>query len=378
MPLPLFAPLAISAGTSLLGSLFGKKQDKKMMEGMRTNLAQRFVTGPGGMEGWAGDNGAGYSLGDLAPLAGSQAFTARTASDMAGQSLYGVPGGVAAADEALYGQDLDLGAFMRGQAGGSMLASRSMMDIFGGGFDPNQIAATQLQRLRASAAPQEEADRRNFISDLYTTGRGAVTGAAGNEASLGGGRLAAAFAQGQGRADLERQIAAQETGIQSAVASENLLRSAFGRFMDSSQFAAQNNEAMFGRQRGALESNFARSIQMAGLPAQIAAGFQNLAGAASGNVANLYGLGMDQANLALDTAAAGANARIGSATAQANYMRDRSATPVLDSVSNIFGGMVTPQMGQQATDWLGGLFRGRGGKTAPILDSSGSPIPGTY
>jgi hypothetical protein len=141
-------------------------------------------------------------------------------------------------------------------------------------------------------------------------------------------------------------------GINAANASEGLLRSAFGRFMDAGSFAAQSNISAFDRQRGALSDSFQRQVQLAGLPASLAAAFQNLSTSGLGNATSLAGLGLDTAGMALNTATASANARIGSGSNIANFMSNRSATPALDALGSFFSGQTRP------TDSFANVFRG--------------------
>lgn len=364
MVLPLLAmaaPSLIGAGASLLGGIFGKKQDKKLAQSMRTNLADRFSAGTGGLRGWAGDAGAGFDLGELSSAFDNQNAFGNIASGQAMDALLrGVPSNVAQRGVALDSQPLDLGSFFQGQQGGNALAIRSLADAFGGSFDPRAIAQNQLGLLREQARPFEQQATQDFMQNLYSSGRGAVTGAAGNEGSIGGGRLAAAFGQGLGRADLDRQVQAQEMGIAGANASENLLKSAFGRFMDASQFAQDSGANAFNRQRGVLQQGYDRSIQQAGLPAELAKAFQGLAGTGISNAIELQRLGLESQGSALSTAEAGANARIGSASNIASFMSGRSSTPGLDALGTFFGGMATPQSGQAAMEMFRNVFsRGR-------------------
>lgn len=364
MVLPLLAmaaPSLISTGASLLGGILGKKKDAKTAASLRTTLADRFMTGAGGLQGWAGDQGAGFNLGDLDFPFQNQVGVANMASGRAQDTLAGgVPFGIRQASMALNNQPLDLGSFLSGQQGGNALAMRSLADAFGGGFNPETIAANQLTKLRAAAAPQEQQAMQGFMQNLYSTGRGAVTGAPGAEGSVGGGRLAAAFGQGLGQADLQRQVQAQEMGIAGANASENLLKSAFGRFMDTSQFAQESGTNAFNRRRGVMEGAYGREVDMSRMPPQLAAMFQSLATSGLGNAANLQGLGLDAQGAALQVAQAGANARVGAGQNLASFMGGRSATPGLDAVSNLFGGMATPQSGQAMMDMFKNVFaRGR-------------------
>ena len=247
-----------------------------------------------------------------------------------------------------------------------------LADAFGGGFDPRAIADRQLGLLRQAAAPQEQQAQRSFIQDLYGSGRGAVTGAVGDEGSMGGGRLAAAFGQGLGRADLDRQVQAQEMGINSANASEGLLKSAFGRFMDSSQFAQDSNTNAFNRTRGMLTQGRGFAAEDAGLPAQIAQMFAQLGNTGTGAALDMGQYGLAGQNAALNVASAGANARIGSGQNVANFMGTRSSTPALSAVSNLFGGMATPQSGQAAFDMFANLFK-RAPSGGTVMGDGGVP-----
>lgn len=375
--LAMAAPAIISGVAGIFGAKKQAKSNERMAAAMRTNLAGRTVSGTGGLQGWAGDDSTGFDLGQLASSFDNQQGFADITSGMAMDSLYGgVPAAVQQADWNLSQQPLDLGSFMSGQQGGNALAMRSLADAFGGGFNPNTIATDALGKLRAQAAPQEQQQMQDFMQNLYSSGRGAVTGAAGNEASMGGGRLAAAFGQGLSRADIDRQIAAQEYGINAANASENLLKSAFGRFMDSSQFAADMNANAFNRQRGVLQQGYDRSIQQMGIPAQLAAAFQNLSTSGVGQAIDLQNLGLAAQTNALQVAKGSADARIGAGGNVASYMSNRSASPVADAVGSIFGGMATPQSGQAAMDMFRNIFNRGTPKPTGILDSSGHAIPG--
>jgi hypothetical protein len=354
-------------GVNLIGGLVGKKKDKQAANQLQQmgRLWNTSIAGGGGVSGYAGENGAGFSLGDFAYPQFQQNTVANTASDFARQAMFGLPFDVTQAHEALGSQDLDLGAFLRGEQGAGALAGRSLLDAFNPSRTAQGVYESELGLLRQQAAPEEQRQMRSFAQQMFGSGRGAVTGVAGNEGSVGGGRLAAAFGEGLGRADVERQLQARQSGFNAAASEENLLRSAFGRFADMQGLAADFNSARFGRTNDFLTQNYNRSVNNAQLPPQLAMLFQNLAGSGISNALSIgdYGLGVGQ--FALDNSRIAASARTGAAIPAANLQARSQTAPY-----QILGGALA-----QATPVGGGLaelfsrFSRPGGGTQPYVDA---------
>lgn len=208
------------------------------------------------------------------------------------------------------------------------------------GFDPAAIFGNldqtydkaygnTLSALREQARPEEERAMAGLTDNLFATGR---------LGSTGGALQTEAFARGLGQADLSRQLAA---GNEARLAQQNqfslgaggmnlqdqLLNSAFGRFGQTSQLAADLNQARFARSMYGNETQYNRAqnmlgtqINLAGLPASLQAaqlGNVNTALQGQSGIQSQL-LQMFQASLAQEQAAA--NARIGSGSNMAQIV----------------------------------------------------------
>lgn len=304
-------------------------------------LRDAILSGSGGARGYSTSQGdIGYSVGNLVPAQQRFADVADFAGRQSVAALSGVPSNVLSASRALDEQPLDMGAFVRGGAGADALAGLSLRQAFDPARTSERVTESALRTLRAQARPEEERAQRSFIQNLYSTGRGAVTGAEGDEASLGGGRLAAAFAQGLGRADLERQLQAQSYGARAAELEESLLTGAFERFRGTAGLAADFNTAAYGRRRQALQDRLRRETALSTLPADIASAFQQVATQGTAGAINVGDFGVRQAELALrqntarSNAQAGVASTFGAITSSPNYV----AAPGLDAFSALTSG----------------------------------------
>jgi hypothetical protein len=352
--------------SSVLGANADRNAQSDMMKRLQTTLGGNVLNGPGGSTAFSNDAGAGVDLGMLSKLFGQQAGFAGSASDMASGALNGgVPGNVQQYGNMLDNQNLDLGSFLRTQGGASGLAGMSLMDAFNPNRTAQQIGQQQLDLMRQQARPAEQQAMQDFSQNLYSTGRGAVTGVAGNEGSIGGGRLAAAFGQGLGNADLQRQIAAQAQGQSAATNQEDLLKSAFGRFGDMSNLSNTANTSIFNRQRGVMTDAYGRAVGQATMPASIAAAFQNLTNSGESGALNIGDYGNSLMAAALQNSQAGASARTGSGGNMVSYMSGRSETPLLDVFGKLAAGMSQPS----TTNWFQNLISGSK-NTQPVPSDS--------
>lgn len=311
---------AITGGASLLSNLYGARQQGQLQDQSLALLGQasnQFNTGtfqnPFGTtavtpEGIQQTSPLGGSIGDLSSLFGSAVSGAGT-----------TPGSVQRLMSQLTGQGGILPELL-GSAGD--LAGRSALDAFTGAGRAETHTARAYDLLTRQAQPQEQAALESFKTGLRNTGRGAVTGAAGNEASIGGGRLAAAFAQGQSRADLDRQLAAQQYGERTARLEEDLVSSAFRRFSDTTSTV------------GNLGQSYANTLR---LPTGFAADQLGLGTSVAGIFGNLAQTAQSQFNPLFNLMSGRSNALLGQASGVAGIAPN--ASPLADALAAFTGGI---------------------------------------
>jgi hypothetical protein len=342
-------------GASLLTGLFGAKKQGDANAAARSAATVPFgstsAVGPNGMFANAGDNGFSFGLGDLTPaFAGAGGLSNMGFMGAQDALQRGVPQDVMNAAGAFRNFDPNLGPLQGFAGGAGMLGGAALGQAFSGnntGTYTNQALAA----LRAQAAPQNAQSMRDFTQGLYSTGRGAVTGAPGAEDTAGGGALAAAFARGLGQSDLDLQTKAQQYGINGATSDSNLMTAAFGRFGNMADLGSSLNNQMFTRGYGIAQNNYNTSKDMAMLPPQIAAAFANLGTVGTNNAVNYGNFGINFGQAGLQNQIARSNAARGSATNLANLATNTSASPVLDAFRD-FG------VGAAGPDWMKGAIDG--------------------
>ena len=355
-------------GASVLSNFFGARdqrnaQNQALNAAQQAQLGNAVASGAGGARSFSSADGdIGYTLGNLSGGQRESALLSEFGGISARNALVnGVPNEVLQASRNLDQLPLSLGSFLSGEGGASNLAGLSLRQAFDPSRTSDSVASRALSTLRQQAAPQEQQALQSFTQSLYGSGRGAVTGAVGNESSLGGGRLAAAFAQGLSRADLERQLTAQDYGFRAAQNEESLLQSAFSRFGDTSRLAADFNISSYGRVQDALQGRLTRATGLQTLPATIASAFQGVANNATSAGLNFGAYGINLSRLALDQNVQRSNAanqvagQIGGVVTSNNF----SANPVADA----FGAFTQPAVDAALTG-LQGRF-----PNAPIINN---------
>lgn len=135
-------------------------------------------------------------------------------------------------------------------------------------FDPNQAASQYTDLLRQQAMPEEQRAVNSTMSNLFGTGRLGTTG---------GANVMGRLAEAQNQADLARQIAGQQFGLQQQLQAQAGLD------------AALNAEQ--GRQLGAFGANQTGMLNQFGLAQSLASTGANLYGSAYNNAALGMGIG---------------------------------------------------------------------------------------
>lgn len=358
---------------------------RQAMEGARTSLGGFNVFGPGGMTGATYDgnvtlnggtslNNASGSLSSYAnsaipqfsnqlPAGVQQALTGLQGAqgipglDLGGlDKLLGQTNGVF--DEArgqlsqagsmanqLFGQGMGQQNFQSGLQ--QQLFGNAQQQLAGLGQTYDQAYGNTLSTLRQQAAPEEARQMAGLTDNLFSTGR---------LGSTGGALQTEAFARGLGQADLSRQLAAtgqaqqaqqnalglaqgqtsmgiglNQQGMQNMQSmfgmGDNLLNSAYNRFGNTSQLAADLNQARFARSMYGNETQYNRAQNMLGTQVNLAGLPAALQGAQLGNVNQALSgqagiqsqlMQLFQGGLAAEQAAA--NARIGAGSNMAQIV----------------------------------------------------------
>lgn len=366
---------AIPAMVGIAGSLFGAHKQQQAnadaAAAARVPFGSTMGVGPNGMFGMAGQNGFGFGLGDLSQAfnqagnLGNYGFTA------AQGAMGGVPQDVSDMSAAFRNFDPNLGPINQFAGGAGALSNAALAQAFSGnntGTYTNQA----LSQLRAAAAPQNAASMRDFQQGMYSTGRGAVTGAPGSEDSVGGGALAAAFGRGLGQSDLDLQTKAQQYGINGATSDSNLMSQAFGRFNDSATLGSNLNNMGFTRGYGMAQNNFNNAVSMAQLPPQLAQLFANLGTTGSNSAINFGNFGLNFAQGSLNNQIGVSNAARGAATNLTSLANGGNASPIADAFTNL-------AVGSAPQDWFKNIVSGGGRKTTqPDFNYGDTSYGGAY
>lgn len=208
--------------------------------------------------------------------------------------------------------------------GSGQYQNQNFMDVNSGllsNFDPQAAASNYTNLLRQQAMPQEQQATQSAMSGLFGSGRLGTTGGA-----LQMGQLA----QAQQQADIQRQIAGQEHGLQQQLMAQQgydqaranqqgLMLNAFGANQQGMMNQFNMDQGLFNRaldfyNAGAntTQQRFERGMQLFGgenaLNQQDLANFQGLLGSQQ----SMYQTLMDQARIGASVGqaqtAAGANA----------------------------------------------------------------------
>jgi uncharacterized protein YfiM (DUF2279 family) len=188
-------------------------------------------------------------------------------------------------------------------------------------FDPNQAAQGYTNLLRQQALPQEQQATQSAMSGLFAKGRLGTTG---------GANQMQAMAEAQSQADVQRQIAGQQYGLQSQLQAQqgydqaranqqglmmnNLLTNQQGALnnfaLDQGMF--QRNLDLYTNSATATQDRFQRALQLFGgenaLNQQNLANFQGLLGSQQSQQQGLMDLGRIGASIGQAQTTANANA----------------------------------------------------------------------
>jgi hypothetical protein len=288
---------------------------------------------------------------------------------------------------ALFGNAAGLGGQLASGtplSNGANAAALSQLGALGQTYD--QAYSNTRNTLREQARPEEARAMAGLTDNLFATGR---------LGSSGGALQTEAFARGLGQADLSRQLAATTQAQQaqqnalgiaqgsSAIANNNLstlqnamtgmfgagdslLNSAYSRFGNTAQLAADLNQARFARSMYGNETAYTRAqnmlgtqINLAGLPASLqAAQLGNVNAALSGQAGiqsqllQLFGAG-------LSAEQAAANARIGAGSNMAQIVGNPSFGAAGQSNAAMWSQLGSTLLNN--SDRIGGLFGSIGG-----------------
>lgn len=269
------------------------------------------------------------------------------------------------------------GAMANAQQGLQNLAfgnAQTQLGSLGQTYD--QAYGNTLNTLREQARPEEERAMAGLTDNLFATGR---------LGSSGGALQTEAFARGLGQADLSRQLAATgqaqqaqqnslglatgqaNLGMGVAQGMDSLLNNAFARFGNTSQLAADLNQARFARSMYGNELQYNRAqnmlgtqINLAGLPASLqAAQLGNVNSALSGQsgiqsqLLQLFGAG-------LSAEQAAANARIGAGSNMAQIVGNPNFGAAGQSNAAMWSQLGSALLNPNTQSTLSNLFGGGG------------------
>lgn len=195
-------------------------------------------------------------------------------------------------------------------------------------FDPNQASSNYTNLLRQQAQPQEQQAASSALSGLFGTGRLGTSG--GMQAYQG-------LMNSQNQADIGRQVAGQNFGMQQQLQAQQgydqarqnqqgLMLNNFGAGQQGLMNAFGINQGMFGRQQDlytasntATQDRFGRALQLFG--GENALNQQNL-----GNFTGLLGAQQSGQNQQMDLARIGASVGQSQTSANSNaaMMRNQS------------------------------------------------------
>lgn len=318
----------------------------------------------------------------------------------------------------LFGQAQELGRQVRGanqfQTGLQGTAFGNAQGLLGSlGQTYDSAYGNTLGTLRQQALPEEQRQMAGLTDNLFATGR---------LGSTGGALQTEAFARGLGQADLSRQLAAgQEArlaqqnqlglatgqaglglnlaqqgnanqaaltnamqglfGVGAAGTSlqDQLLNSAVGRFGQTSQLAADLNQARFARSMYGNELGYNRAQNMLGTQVNLAGLPASLQGAQLGNVGTaLQGQSGIQSQLlqmfgaGLSAEQAAANARIGAGSNMAQIVGSPSFGAQGQANAAMWSQLGSSLLNQNGMGGVLGRIFGGGGETIQSPDAWGA------
>lgn len=270
-----------------------------------------------------------------------------------------------------------------------------------------------LNTLRQQALPEEQRQMAGLTDNLFATGR---------LGSSGGALQTEAFARGLGQADLSRQLAAtgqaqqaqqnalglaqgqtnlglglntqgmnqQQNlsslsqgmfgmGAQGTALQDQLLNSAFGRFGQTSQLAADLNQARFARSMYGNETQYNRAqnmlgtqVNLAGLPAALQAGQLGNVNSALQGQSGIQSQLLQMFGAGLSAEQAAANARIGAGSNMAQIVSSPSFGAGGQANASMWSQLGSSLMNQNGVGGLVGRIFGGGGETVQSPDAWGA------
>lgn len=376
---------AIMAGVSLLSSLKGARQQKKLQQDMlnyQRSLRLDPVTGRFGQIGVNEGNVDLGAFGDLQSMFSGAAGDALGSLDFSG----GIPQDVMSAFGALQsrlnpGVDPMLGRLFQSQQQAGGVAGQALGDLFGGnpqaslmaqlfqgagglagqlGSSYEGVRDSTLANLRSAALPENQRAVDSTLTKLFSEGR---------LGSTGGANIIGRLAEAQNQQDLGFQLAAGQEG---RAANQDVLsrfqslfsggqdlagldlermNSAFDRFSGATNIGADLNNMAFGRTAGLenegyqrLLDNFKSIVGLQSLPGELqnqriqgAQGLLQGAGSIQDLVSQAFGDALGLAN-------AKTNVRVAGAGLATNYVGSPqfSASPTADAIGSFASGMVRP------------------------------------
>lgn len=298
-------------------------------------------------------------------------------------------------------QQIANGTPLSNQASG---VAQTQLGSLGQTYD--QAYGNTLNTLRAQAQPEEARAFANLNDNLFSTGR---------LGSSGGALQTEAFARGLGQADLSRQLAATTqaqqaqqnslglatgasnigfnnmaslsnsmqglfgAGAQGSSLQDQLLNSAYGRFGQTAQMAADLNQARFARSMYGNETAYNRGqnmlgtqMNLAGLPASLqAAQLGNVSAALQGQsgiqsqLLQLFGAGLSGEQAA-------ANARIGAGSNMASIVGSPSFGAGGQANAAMWSQLGSSLMNQNGLGGVFGRIFGGGGTNIQSPDAWGA------
>jgi len=342
----------------------------------------------------------------------NSAFTqAQQGLSTAGQLGGFNPAALFAGAQGIAGQIPGSNQFQTGLQGTAFGNAQALLGSLGQTYD--QAYGNTLNTLRAQAQPEEARAFAGLTDNLFATGR---------LGSTGGALQTEAFARGLGQADLSRQLAATNmaqqaqqnqlglavgqsglgtslaaqgnnnmaalsnamqgmfgAGFQGSSLQDQLLNSAFGRFGQTTQLAADLNQARFARSMYGNETLYNRAqnmlgtqINLAGLPASLqAAQLGNVSAALQGQsgiqsqLLQMFGAG-------LSAEQAAANARVGAGSNMAQIVGSPSFGAAGQANAAMWSQLGSSLMNPNGFGGVLGRIFGGGGETIQSPDAWGA------
>jgi hypothetical protein len=319
-------PAVVGGIASIAGGLLSNNASKRAAAGMQYRPWSTNLQGLGG---------ANFANGQLNLTPDAQA---QSLNNLLSTMGLGQLGGFSQGQESALGQDFLRGEYnlantnsglglegLLGSMGFGGYQGQDMMQGLNAGmlnnFDPNQAASSYTNLLRQQAMPQEQQAASSALTQLFNTGRLGSTG--GMNAYQG-------LMDSQNQADIGRQVAGQQFGLNQQLMAQQgydaaranqqgLMLNNFGAGQQGLMNAFGINQGLYGRQsdlytasNSATQDRFMRAMQLFGgenaQNQQFLQNFQGLLGAQQSQNQQLMDLGRIGASVGQAQTTAGANA----------------------------------------------------------------------